>query len=133
MILALALIVGIVALLYVVYPLLRSGQRWSDRSPPMEEPETTAQLADLLTRQQETYAALRELTLDYQSGALDAPTYQRQRQRYERRALALLKALDRWEARADAALAGQPASIVKPGCRHRIRGMSSEWRESGAR
>ena len=110
MILALALIVGIVALLYVVYPLLRSGQRWSDTSPPMEEPETTAELADLLTRQQETYAALRELTLDYQSGALDAPTYQRQRQRYERRALALLKALDRWEARADAALAEHPVA-----------------------
>ena len=103
MILALALIIGIVALFYVVYPLLRTGQRWDDTSSP-EEPETTAQLADLLTRQQETYAALRELTLDYQSGALDAPTYQRQRQRYERRALALLKALDRWEARADAAL-----------------------------
>ena len=110
MILALALIVGIVALLYVVYPLLRSGQRWSDMSPSMEEPETTAELADLLTRQQETYAALRELTLDYQSGALDAPTYQRQRQRYERRALALLKALDRWEARADAALAEHPVA-----------------------
>ncbi len=113
MILALALIVGIVALLYVVYPLLRTGQHWIDPSPP-EEPETTAQLADLLTRQQETYAALRELTLDYQSGDLDAPTYQRQLRRYERRALALLKALDRWEARADAALAG-----------HRVDGLAS--------
>lgn len=113
MILALALIIGIVALLYVVYPLLRTGQRWDDTSPP-EEPETTAQLADLLTRQQETYAALRELTLDYQSGALDAPTYRRQRQRYERRALALLKALDSWEARADAALAGQVRTTTAP-------------------
>ena len=109
MILVLALIIGIVALLYVVYPLLRTSQRWDDTSPP-EEPETTAQLSDLLTRQQETYAALRELALDYESGALDAPTYQRQRQRYERRALALLKALDSWEARADAALAEHPVA-----------------------
>lgn len=113
MILAIALVVGIAALLYVAYPLLRTGQRWTDTSPP-EEPETTAQLADLLARQQETYAALRELTLDYQAGALDAPTYRRQRQRYERRALALLKALDQWEARADAALARQPHTTVAP-------------------
>lgn len=113
MILALALIIGIVALLYVVYPLLRTGQRWDDTSPP-EEPETTTQLADLLTRQQETHAALRELTLDYQSGALDTPTYRRQRQRYERRALALLKALDSWEARADTVLARQGRTTVAP-------------------
>ncbi|MAG37069.1 MAG: hypothetical protein CL878_12605 [Dehalococcoidia bacterium] len=104
MILALALAIGIVALLYVAYPMLRTSQRWDDIAPA-EEPETTAQLADLLTRQQETYAALRELSLDHRSGALDEPTYQRQRQRYERRALALLKALDSWEASADATLA----------------------------
>lgn len=109
-----AIAAGILALLYVVYPLLRTKRRWASELIP-EELQTTLQLGDLLTRQRETYAALDDLNLDLQSGSLDIATYEVQSRRYERRALALLKALDLWEVGVDTELKNRRA-ILKQDC-----------------
>ena len=107
--------VAVLALLYVAYPLLRADRRRATSEPePRGDLMPAARLEDLLARQRATYETLRELALDHRLGALDAATYERHRARYERRALALLKALDAWEAEADASLTGRLLTRQKP-------------------
>jgi hypothetical protein len=100
---ALVIIAAIVSgstLAYVLSPLL-----WPVEDDITPGPTSDLALEALLERRARAYQEIRELETDYQLGKLDAPTYAVSRAELEARAVAVLQALDTWEARVDAALA----------------------------
>lgn len=90
------LALAVVAVGYVLAPLARRG-------PPVDDAESTARDA-LAERQEETYAALRDLANERELGHLAPDDYFSLRDRYARRAMALLKLADERDRQADAAV-----------------------------
>ncbi|GHO75502.1 hypothetical protein KSD_32730 [Ktedonobacter sp. SOSP1-85] len=95
MAIVIALILGLLALAFVLYPLLRRSEAKSsaDQVAPAQV-ELREQARAVTTEGQETAAkvALQEVELDYQLGNIDEPDYRSMRERYMRRALVALKA-----------------------------------------
>ncbi|EFH87282.1 hypothetical protein [Ktedonobacter racemifer] len=95
MAIVIALILGLLALAFVLYPLLRRSEAKSgaDQVAPAQV-ELREQERAATTEGQETAAkaALQEVELDYQLGNIDEPDYRSMRERYMRRALVALKA-----------------------------------------
>jgi hypothetical protein len=95
MAIVIALILGLLALAFVLYPLLRRSEAKSsaDQVAPAQV-ELREQARAATTEGQETAAkvALQEVELDYQLGNIDEPDYRSMRERYMRRALVALKA-----------------------------------------
>lgn len=83
---ALALIFSTLALVYVLWPLLKSGP-----APVMVEND---RLSDLLARKDATLAAIKELEFDYHVGKLSDDDYQRYDQRLRRQAVALIQQIE---------------------------------------
>jgi hypothetical protein len=85
-----AVVLGMLALAFVLYPLYRRK--------PVDEQTMTAQAGDeageantLTEREQAARGALQEVELDYQLGNIDEPDYRDLRERYMQRALVALK------------------------------------------
>lgn len=95
MAIVIALILGLLALAFVLYPLLRRSEakNSADQVAPAQV-ELREQERATTTEGQETAAktALQEVELDYQLGNIDEPDYRSMRERYMRRALVALKA-----------------------------------------
>lgn len=90
-----ALILGLLALAFVLYPLLSGSEaKRSAASVASAQVEEREQARVATTESQETAAraALQEVELDYQLGNIDEPDYRNMRERYMRRALVALKA-----------------------------------------
>ena len=85
-----AIALGLLALAFVLYPLLR-------RTPEVI-PATAANIASAeetaqpLEREQAARSALQEVELDFQLGNIEEPDYRALRERYMKRALVALKA-----------------------------------------
>ncbi|GHO52935.1 hypothetical protein [Ktedonobacter robiniae] len=96
MAIVIALILGLLALAFVLYPLLRRSEtrRSAAQIVVSEQVEQSVQERATTTEGQETAAkaALQEVELDYQLGNIDEPDYRSMRERYMRRALVALKA-----------------------------------------
>ncbi|HZR39464.1 MAG TPA: hypothetical protein VFB12_05065 [Ktedonobacteraceae bacterium] len=81
-----AVVLGVLALAFVLYPLYRRKV--------VGEQATTAQAGEtntLTEREQAARGALQEVELDYQLGNIDEPDYRDLRERYMQRALVALK------------------------------------------
>lgn len=89
---ALAILLGLVALAYVLYPLYR-------RPLLQEAPHGSPQLSE---REQHARQALREVEFDYQLGNLDEQEYRSMRTRYMHRALNEMKGRKQREEELDA-------------------------------
>jgi hypothetical protein len=83
-----SLALGILALVFVLYPLFRSGPVEAPRTdlplPPVEGSSTQE-------REQAARSALQEVELDFQLGNIAETDYRSLRERYMRRALVSLK------------------------------------------
>ncbi|HEX4713730.1 MAG TPA: hypothetical protein VH164_02260 [Ktedonobacteraceae bacterium] len=77
-----AILLGLIALLYVLYPLYRHPATQSATNTP------TARLSD---REQNARLALQEVEFDYQLGNLDEKDYRSMRTRYMNRAAVEMK------------------------------------------
>jgi hypothetical protein len=99
-----ALLLGIVALAFVLYPLYRrtgaqqirepSAGQWRSWRPPVWHPQgMPLQVASLeqAEREQTARTALQEVELDFQLGNLAEPDYRSLRERYMRRAFLAMK------------------------------------------
>jgi hypothetical protein len=89
MIPALSLLVVLLAVAIVVWPLTRSG---GGRRVP--RPGQDLELRALQSQRNATLFALSELESDYDMGSLSQSDYARLRQRYEERAISLMKEMD---------------------------------------
>ncbi len=89
-----AIALGLLALVFVLYPLFR-------RSPAPAQPASALELVDAddstgpVEREQAARSALHEVELDFQLGNIEEPDYRDLRERYMKRALVALK--DRYE------------------------------------
>jgi hypothetical protein len=83
---ALALTFSALALVYVLWPLLKTGP-----TPVMVEDD---RLSDLLARKDATLAAIKELEFDYRVGKLSEEDYNRYDQRLRRQAMALIQQIE---------------------------------------
>ncbi len=84
--LLLATIVSVLAVGYVVWPLLRPPE-----NPQVDEDDP---LAELLGRKDALLRAIKELEFDHQVGKVDDETFQRLDQELRRQALVLLKRIE---------------------------------------
>jgi flagellar basal body-associated protein FliL len=94
-----AIILGLLALAYVLYPIYRSSS--SQNGTPKIAPEQNDQHSQALAqsqlaassvgREEAARAALHEVELDYQLGNIEETEYRTLRERYLRRALVALK------------------------------------------
>ena len=102
MAIALAIILGLLALAFVLYPVYRQkhAEPPAQTTPPVEiSPEakdaTSADKASmslsLAEKEQSARSALQEVELDYQLGNIAEPEYQELRERYMQQALVALK------------------------------------------
>ncbi len=82
-----ALLLSLVALAYVVMPLLT-------KQPPLL-PVDDDRLADLLARKDSTMRAIKELEFDHQVGKIGAEDYLRFNQRLRRQAIGLIQQLEK--------------------------------------
>jgi hypothetical protein len=89
MAIVIALILGVLALGFVLYPLYR---RPADEVRSTRGPEASGEGENIASeREQAARSALQEVELDYQLGNITEPDYQALRERYMRRALVALK------------------------------------------
>jgi hypothetical protein len=88
MAIVIALILGVLALSFVLYPLYRHPDDASTRAGS-EAPTEGEGMTD--EREKAARNALQEVELDYQLGNIAEPDYQALRERYMRRALVALK------------------------------------------
>ncbi|GHO92789.1 hypothetical protein KSF_028370 [Reticulibacter mediterranei] len=90
MAIVIAIALGLLALAFVLYPLLRHA--------PAAIPAMAANIASVeetaqpLEREQAARSALQEVELDFQLGNIEEPDYRALRERYMKRALVALKA-----------------------------------------
>ena len=95
MALAIAIILGILALAFVLYPLYRRPKGSEIAIAPslsLEAPYTgEVEAKELAEHEQAARAAIQEVELDYQLGNIDEADYRALRERYMHRALTALK------------------------------------------
>lgn len=93
MALAIAIILGILALAFVLYPLYRRPGSEVVPSASMHATnyETEGVVKELVEQEQTARAAIQEVELDYQLGNIEEEDYRSLRDRYMRRALTALK------------------------------------------
>jgi hypothetical protein len=90
MAIVIALALGLLALAFVLYPLLR---RAPEAVPvPATQLASAEEMAQPLEREQAARSALQEVELDFQLGNIEEPDYRALRERYMKRALVALKA-----------------------------------------
>ncbi|GCE04281.1 hypothetical protein [Dictyobacter aurantiacus] len=92
MALIIAMVLGLLSLVFVLYPLY-TGSMKKDRQTQVEmereQPET--EVKELAEDEQQARSSIQEVELDYQLGNIEEPDYRSLRERYMRRALTALK------------------------------------------
>ncbi len=88
MVIAVAIVLGLCALAFVLYPLYRRSEQ--DLLPVLLGPDAP-EIAAVSEQEQSARNALQEVELDYQLGNIAEPDYRNLRERYMRRALVALK------------------------------------------
>ena len=93
MALAIAIILGILALVFVLYPLYRRPGSKPAPSIPMlaTDYEAEGAVKESVEQEQTARAAIQEVELDYQLGNIEEEDYRSLRDRYMHRALSALK------------------------------------------
>ena len=93
MALAIAIILGILALVFVLYPLYRRPGSEPAPSIPMlaTDYEAEGAVQESVEQEQTARAAIQEVELDYQLGNIEEEDYRSLRDRYMHRALSALK------------------------------------------
>jgi hypothetical protein len=96
MAIVIALVLGVLALAFVLYPLYRHAPvQLASEVPGMDEQRHTQNImpasGEATEREQAARSAIQEVELDYQLGNIADADYQELRERYMRRALAALK------------------------------------------
>jgi hypothetical protein len=84
-----AIALGLLALAFVLYPLLRRTPQAFQTASAIANAEEAARP---LEREQAARSALQEVELDFQLGNIEEPDYRSLRERYMKRALVALKA-----------------------------------------
>lgn len=84
-----AIALGLLALVFVLYPLFRRTPVPAQAASALMNAEASA---GPLEREQAARSALHEVELDFQLGNIEEPDYRDLRERYMKRALAALKA-----------------------------------------
>jgi cytochrome c-type biogenesis protein CcmI len=97
-------LLGLAALVVVIYPLLGLER-------PLQDGGLPAPVAELAERERLARTALREVEFDHSLGNLDDGDYQALRERYERRALAALKVRYQREQELDARIERELAEL----------------------
>ncbi len=100
------LMVGLLALAFVLYPLYRDKRKNRAKSTDDVAPQVT-DTDPLQEEEQSARAALREVELDYQLGNIAEPDYRALRERYMQRALLALKSRFEREQEIDEAIEEQ--------------------------
>ncbi|GHO89592.1 hypothetical protein [Dictyobacter formicarum] len=92
MALMIAIVLGILALVFVLYPLYRgpANKGGLGRTAVTQE-QPAAEVTELAEEEQQARSAIQEVELDYQLGNIEEPDYRSLRERYMRRALTALK------------------------------------------
>ena len=83
-----ALLLTVIALVFIAYPLLK--QRWNTSADSIEDEN----LLELQFRRDTTYSMLKELEFDFQSGIMSEDDYQELETRYKQKAISILKDMD---------------------------------------
>jgi tetratricopeptide (TPR) repeat protein len=112
-ILVVAIVVGVPALGFALWPLVRpggAGRAFLALSPDTREP--------LLEEKRSVLRALREIEFEHEAGHVSAADYGELRSRYEAEAAAILTALDRLGPERDAVPSKEPARPRRSGWRH---------------
>ncbi len=95
MALAIAIILGILALAFVLYPLYRRPAGSEAAIMPSRSAETPntgeVEAKELVAQERAARAAIQEVELDYQLGNIEEADYRTLRERYMHRALTALK------------------------------------------
>jgi hypothetical protein len=95
MALAIAIILGILALAFVLYPLYRRSTGSETVIVPTRPDETShmdeVEAKELVEHERAARAAIQEVELDYQLGNIEEADYRTLRERYMHRALTALK------------------------------------------
>lgn len=99
-----AVVLGLLALVFVLYPLYR---RTADSEPVMQVAADDDKESVLRENEQAARGALQEVELDYQLGNIDEPDYRTLRERYMQRALVALKSRFEREEELDAEIEEQ--------------------------
>jgi predicted nucleic acid-binding Zn ribbon protein len=87
--LIIAAILALATAFYIAYPLLAGTTRWVPRTTPKAR-----RLEELFSQRESTYAAIKELDFEYQIGNLTDQDYRELRERYEQKAISLLRNID---------------------------------------
>lgn len=82
-------LIGLVAVLFIIYPLIKRKNNTSKENKANNEPQ------DLVLEKESVYASLKELEFDYQTGKLSREDYEGLRSQLESIAVSLLKKADR--------------------------------------
>lgn len=82
-------LIGLVAVLFIIYPLIKRKNNTSKENKANNEPQ------DLVLKKESVYASLKELEFDYQTGKLSREDYEGLRSQLESIAVSLLKKADR--------------------------------------
>ncbi len=108
MVIAVAIVLGLFALAFVLYPFYRRPAQ--DLLPALMGPEAT-ETAAVSEQEQSARNALQEVELDYQLGNIAEPDYRTLRERYMRRALVALKSRRDRDQEIDAEIEAQLQSL----------------------
>jgi hypothetical protein len=93
MALLIALVLGLLSLVFVLYPLFShpTNHEQDKHTDPLVTAQGTTERSSLTEREQAARDALQEVELDYQLGNIAEPDYNILRERYMKRALVALK------------------------------------------
>ncbi|GLV57569.1 hypothetical protein KDH_44050 [Dictyobacter sp. S3.2.2.5] len=92
MALIIAMVLGLLALVFVLYPLYTGSTRKGQQAQAkVEREQPAAEEKELAEDEQQARSAIQEVELDYQLGNIEEPDYRSLRERYMRRALTALK------------------------------------------
>jgi len=87
-----AILLGVLALIFVLYPLYQHANIKTQQSASPSVPQAPAELRmQQADREEAAHRALQEVELDFQLGNLGEDDYRSMRERYMRRALSALK------------------------------------------
>ena len=101
MAIGLAIILGLIALLYVLYPLLRHLQMNEQNAMMVSVSHEDDVISSPEENEQDTRIALKDIELDYQLGNIEKPDYLVLREQYMQRALVALKSRSEHEQKID--------------------------------
>ncbi len=84
---AIAILLALLTFAFIIYPLLKKGERSADSVQDEE-------LQELYSRRDTAYSMLKELEFDFQSGILTGEDYRALEKKYKGKAISILRDID---------------------------------------